>query len=102
MGVGVGGGWGGGLWTAAGVKKKASSAVYIQYSTVSVLLTVLVLLPKPNLRCSRDEPSSEAIVLSCLSSSTLSLSLWIFCCFAVLLLVLLSSLSAYPGEGEIQ
>lgn len=41
--VGVGGGGG----TAAGVKK-ASYAVYIQYSTVSVLLTVLVLLPKPN------------------------------------------------------
>lgn len=46
------------VWMAAGSKKnnnnekmktkQASHTVYIQNSTVSVLLTVLVLLPKPN------------------------------------------------------
>lgn len=47
-------GWGGGGAVvdggggSGGLKKGLNYTVYIKYSTVSVLLTVLVLLPKPN------------------------------------------------------
>lgn len=48
-------GWGGGGGAvvdggggSGGLKKGLKYTVYIKYSTVSVLLTVLVLLPKPN------------------------------------------------------
>lgn len=67
-------------------KKKKNGlkyAVYIKYSTVSVLLTVLVLLPKPNYDVVLMSHPSEAIMCSVPP-------LWIICCrFSVLLFILL-------------
>lgn len=85
----------GGCGLQRGSYKKASNTVDIGYSTVSVLLSVGS-VTKARLRCSCDEPSSDAVMCS-VSSPHLGL----FCRFSCFssVLCLLSPPSAYSGGG---
>lgn len=91
--------WGGGgvVDCGGGLKKSLFNTVYIGYSTVSVLLSVGS-VTKARLRCSCDEPSSDAVMCS-VSSAHLGL----FCRFSSFssVLCLLSSLCLFWGGGSV-